>query len=159
MGLHKLSSGGFRRSWELPNFPSSKKLVQKASCFPEGCDRWQDHRAGLGWLTPVERPQGAGSRALEIILVLLQLLILAIPHPSKLWILEVAEPRGMFFFFAPERANLFDFSKATMSLGISSLLHCTLFSSVHWCLTQSNFLTWVWCWLTNGNARVTSTSL
>ena len=65
-------------------FFSSKKLVQKAGCFPEGCDRWQDHRAELGWLTQVERHQGAGITALEIIPGLLPLLTLTIPHPSKL---------------------------------------------------------------------------
>lgn len=62
---------------------SSKKLVQKASCYPEGCDRWQDQRAERGWLTHVERHQGAGSRALEVIPGLLPLL-LTIPHPSNL---------------------------------------------------------------------------
>lgn len=66
------------------HFSSSKKFVQKAGCYPEGCDRWQGHRAELGWLTQVERHQGAGSRALEIIPGLLQLLILTIPHPSNL---------------------------------------------------------------------------
>ena len=66
------------------HFSSSKKLVQKAGCFPEGCDRWQDHRAELGWFTQVEGHQGAGSTALEIIPGLLQLLILTLPHPSKL---------------------------------------------------------------------------
>lgn len=81
------------------HFSSSKKFVQKAGCYPEGCDRWQGHRAELGWLTQVERHQGAGSGALEIIPGLLQLLILTIPHPSNLWILEVGEPRCMLFFF------------------------------------------------------------
>ena len=66
------------------HFSSSRILVQKASCYPEGCDRWQDHRAERGGLTHVERHQGAGSRALEIIPGLLWLLILTIPHPSNL---------------------------------------------------------------------------
>lgn len=37
------------------HFSSRKKLVQKASCYPEGCDRWQDHCAECGRLTHVER--------------------------------------------------------------------------------------------------------
>lgn len=77
------------------HFSSSKKLVQKASCYPEGCDRWQDHRAEHGWLTHVERHQGVGSRTLEIIPGLLQLLILTITHPPNLWILEAGEPKCM----------------------------------------------------------------
>lgn len=66
------------------HFSSRKKLVQKASCYPEGCDRWQDQRGERGWLTHVERHQGAGSGALEMIPGLLPLLILTIPHPSNL---------------------------------------------------------------------------
>lgn len=88
------------------HFSSSKRFVQKAGCYPEGCDRWQGHRAELGWLTQVERHQGAGSRALEIIPGLLQLLILTVPHPSNLWILEVGEPRCMLFFFFPLKEHI-----------------------------------------------------
>lgn len=72
--FHKTSSGGSQGLQSCQHSSSPKKLVQKAGCCPEGCDRWQDHGAELRWFTQVEQFQGAGSRALEIIPGLLQVL-------------------------------------------------------------------------------------
>lgn len=84
--------------------PPVKKLMQKAGCYPEGCDRWQGHRAELRWLTQVERDQGAGSRALEIIPGPLHLLLtLAIPHPSELCIWRLEIPDTWFDFSEKEQ--------------------------------------------------------
>lgn len=86
--------------------PPVKKLSQKAGCYPEGCDRWQGHRAELRWLTQVERDQGAGSRALEIIPGPLHLLTLTIPHPSELYIWRLEIPDAWFDFSKKELFGL-----------------------------------------------------
>lgn len=95
-----------------------KKLMQKAGCYPEGCDRWQGHCAELRWLTQVERDQGAGSRALEIIPGPLHLLTLAIPHPSELCIWRLEIPDTWFDFSEKEQFGVS--SRSTVSKGALS---------------------------------------